>query len=170
MLIEKIVSAQQNNESAKLDLVQTFDPLLRKYARLLQGGEDSYQELVLFFLDLLNKINLKKLRDHNDATIVRYIATSTRNHYIRLSQKGRSLSDHEVELSDTMQFTAAEDAFGESTAGILDCLSEFERLVVVSVILEGYSAAEIAKRKHCSRQHINQVKQRALAKLKAQFQ
>lgn len=58
-LLDKLIKAQHHNKTASLFLVQQFKPLLLKFARLL-NGEDSYNDLVLFFLEMIMKINLEK--------------------------------------------------------------------------------------------------------------
>lgn len=51
-LIEKLP-----NTDACLELIETFDKLLRKYARLLRF-EDAYEELRLFFIELILQLQI----------------------------------------------------------------------------------------------------------------
>lgn len=46
-LYDKIVESQHGCEESTLNLIKTFDPLLKKYARLL-NTEDAYEELQCF--------------------------------------------------------------------------------------------------------------------------
>ena len=50
--------------------------------------------------------------------------------------------------------------------GILRCLNKKESRVIYLVYVQGYSTAEIAKANHKSRQAVNQLKQRALRKIR----
>lgn len=79
-LIEKLP-----DETAALQLLEMFDKLLRKYARQL-GTEDAYEELRLFFFELLDRLRNKKVRGDNDGYAVSYISKSVRNQYICIEQ------------------------------------------------------------------------------------
>lgn len=59
------------DEQAVMTLVKRFDKLLRKYARFLEY-EDAYNDLLLFFIELLHKLkdNTSLL---NDGVIVNYM-------------------------------------------------------------------------------------------------
>ena len=91
-LIEKLP-----NTDACLELIETFDKLLRKYARLLRF-EDAYEELRLFFIELILQLKNKEICDDNDGYIVSYISKAVRNQYIALSKRRRMKT--EIVLSD----------------------------------------------------------------------
>lgn len=165
MLIEQVKLAQQSNEAIS-ELILKFNPLLRKYAHLLEGGEDSYSDMVLFFLELIPKIDCEKMQIAGDGALVRYIEKAVRNHYILLSKRTCRQSDHEIELSDPLCHKLLKEDSDYSILSLLDELSPFEKMVVEKIVLQGYSAAVIAREQDCTRQHINQVKKRALEKLK----
>ena len=76
---------QLPDESAALQLLELFDKLLKKYANLL-GTEDAYEDLRLFFLDLLAQLKEKGIRNDNDGYIVSYISKSVKHQYIAMSK------------------------------------------------------------------------------------
>lgn len=76
---------QLPDESAALQLLELFDKLLKKYANLL-GTEDAYEDLRLFFLDLLAQLKGKGIRNDNDGYIVSYISKSVKHQYIAMSK------------------------------------------------------------------------------------
>ena len=68
-----------------MQLLELFDKLLKKYANLL-GTEDAYEDLRLFFLDLLAQLKGKGIRNDNDGYIVSYISKSVKHQYIAMSK------------------------------------------------------------------------------------
>ena len=61
MLLEKVVEAQKGSEEAKLELVEKFQPLIRKYGgKLLR--EDGREEMTLAFLEILESMKPEKLK------------------------------------------------------------------------------------------------------------
>ena len=77
------------DDDAALQLLEMFDKLLKKYARLL-GTEDAYEELRLFFFELLDKLKSKELCSDSDGYAVNYISKSVKNQYIALSKARNS--------------------------------------------------------------------------------
>lgn len=64
-MLSKIIS-EIPSESAELEMLQRFEKLLKKYAKLL-SYEDAYNDLVVFFLELLLSDSVKKLEGKQDA-------------------------------------------------------------------------------------------------------
>ena len=60
MLRDLVKKAQGNDKEAMLKLIEQFVPLLRKYSRKL-NYEDSYEEMTLFFIELIKSFRLDKL-------------------------------------------------------------------------------------------------------------
>lgn len=91
------------DEEVSLLLLEKFDRLLRKYARLL-NTEDGYEELRLFFLELLENLHKKEICTYNDGYVVNYISKAVKNHYIALSKKRRVYAESTFsELSEDQQ-------------------------------------------------------------------
>ena len=169
MLIHQIQLAQNSDEKAMLDLIETFSPLLEKYARVLGDVEDSKSDLTLFFIELILKIKHDKMRTTGDGAIVLYIEKAVKYHYIALSKKKRSQVNHEIELPEQAEHFLPEQRPIYSTFGLLDTLSSFEKMVVERTVLQGYSSADVARETNCTRQYINQVKKRALSRLESEI-
>ena len=162
------------DEEASLLLLEKFDRLLRKYARLL-NTEDGYEELRLFFFELLESLQQKTIRSDNDGYIVNYISKAVRNHYIALSKKHHM---HNVstfsELSEEQQtyveqLAATEDHTDISAYFSTNALSDRERMIMRMLFDEMRSVDEIAKILKVSRQAVNQSKIRALKKIRTEF-
>ena len=160
-------------ESAELEMLQRFERLLRKYARLL-NYEDAYSDLVAFFLELLLSDNIKKLEGKPDAVIVNYIDTAVKNEYIKLSKLAKRKYVLYSELDDQERF-AVETHYTyrqpEQLSWTIDSkkLTNWEKYVLKMIFECGLTIQEIAELSGKSRQAINQTKLKALAKLRRDF-
>jgi len=173
MLYDQIALAQNGDKAVMLALIEQFNPLIAKYSRLL-NTEDAFEEMRLVFIELIMELKLDKLRSHSDGVIVAYITKTIRTRYID-KNKRRELEDDTVywdDLDEFLQrklepsnplFSAEEDFIRAIPPGILN---EKELDIITMVYLYGYSAAEIARAKEITRQAVNQIKLRALRKLK----
>ena len=73
MLAIFVTNAQTGNHDAMLQLITRFQPLLKKYARIL-NYEDSYNDLVLLFIETIHVIRpcLKNKSCTNGYDLVNY--------------------------------------------------------------------------------------------------
>lgn len=163
------------DEAAALQLLEMFDKLLKKYARLL-GTEDAYEDFRLFFFELLNKLRGKNICSENDGYIVSYISKSIKNHYIALSKIRNSrredtFSDISGEQMIYIEHIAATaDNVDISVYFPIDNnLSEREKIILQLFFVDEYSVEEIANQLHISRQAVNQAKLRALKKIRKAY-
>lgn len=173
MVCKLVAKAQQGDEGAMLELVRRFQPLLRKYAKKLKY-DDAYGDCLLFFIELVKGMNLKRLNDNRDQTAVSYIKVSVKNFYVKKSYKimeqGREITFSE--LTEEQRYGIEEKMAGVDEIdfmvefGLDKLLNEQERNVISLVYVQGYTTAEIARKYHKSRQAVNQLKRRTLCKLK----
>lgn len=157
---------------ACLKLIDCFDGLLKKYARLL-NYEDAYNDVVLFFIELINKLHGELwVGTNSDGKIVNYIQKALRNEYIRLSKKQSSLrtiafTDLNIDNNSPVEKLLSKEAetklyeyFPKDAT-----LSMLEKQTIIMIFGYGYTVSEIATISGKSRQAINQTKLRALSKL-----
>lgn len=152
-----------------LYLIDKFSPILKKYASLL-GYEDAYNDLRLFFMELIRRIaNNSNLE--SDAQIVAYIKTSIIHHYYAKSKEKRTYKGHHFALDwENDAAVRAVEASGATYddysaiewEDLLSALTELERLTIIGIFRDCKSAAEIARKLGCSRQCVNQAKKRGL--------
>lgn len=172
MLCDLICNAQKGDKEAMLELIQKFSPLFRKYARKL-NYEDAYEDIILFYMEMIRSVNLERIASLEDGAVISYINVSIINYYnkrvrqIIRCEKEVALSDLTEEQKYYVEARAAKlnqtDFFEE--LGIKSLLSEKEYQIIYQIYEEGYTAAEIARISQQSRQSVNQLKQRALKKI-----
>lgn len=173
MVCSLLEKAQQGDQAAMLELINRFQPLLKKYARKL-GYDDAYEDCLLFFIELVTFIDLKKLNDRNDQAVVAYIKVSVKHFYDKRIRKvieeNREIafSDLSKEQKYYVESKTAKpdekDIFMEF--GIDKRLSPKEKRILDLVYIKGYTTTELARRLLKSKQTVNQLKKRALGKLK----
>ena len=173
MICDLLSKAQQGDQMAMMELIDRFQPLLRKYAKKL-GYDDAYEDCLLFFIELITTMKLKKLNGWKDQSVVSYIKVSVINFYKKKICKVIKEEQEIVfsELTEEQRYyiearTAKTDEINSFLElGIDRFLSEEEWMVLYLVYAKGYTIAEIARKEHKSRQTVNQLKQRTLNKLK----
>lgn len=132
-------------------------------------------ELTLRFIEIIHAMNLDALRSQGDGTIVAYLAQSVRNAYISLLSSKDKTAEPPVsweELTEAQRF-GLEAPIREREAldfsELLDICPELtkkERRVLTLIYFHGYTSAEVARIVHSTKQNINQIKMRALKKLR----
>lgn len=160
------------NEKAYLELLNRYQKLLHKYANLL-NYEDAYEDLRLFFLELVYHMRGAPVLKKGEGAIVKYIVMSVKNKYIALSkrqgQRSESsfseLSDEQLAIIESMSSERDEQDITEFFP-VSGGLSEREEVVIRELIVEGYSVCDVAAKHNVSRQAVNQMKLRALKKIK----
>ena len=162
MFSERILRAQAGSQEDMLFLIQRFEPQLKHYSRRLYS-EDAQSELTLRFIEIIHAMNLDALRSQGDGTIVAYLAQSVRNAYISLlSSKDKTaeppVSWEELREREALDFSELLDICPE--------LTKKERRVLTLIYFHGYTSAEVARIVHSTKQNINQIKMRALKKLR----
>ena len=163
MLAELIKKYRNNDEVAFYEIYKEFEKSILKYAAKT-GGEDARQDLILFFIELLNTINLDKFKDKFSDGLSRYIAVSLKNQYIFIS-KNKNKDIQQISFEETENFLGFvyDDYFGISEA--LSKLSEKQRFIITYKYIYNYSDTEISDILGITRQAVNRLKNRALKTL-----
>lgn len=166
-LVEKLP-----DEAAALELLEMFEKLLKKYARQL-GTEDAYEDLRLYFFELITKLKGKDICSDNDGYIVSYIAKSLKNQYILMSKQRNTYKvDPFSDISEEQMIYIEQLAASDDQADIsiyfpsYNKLTEKEETILHLFFVNEYSIEVIAKHLNISRQAVNQAKNRALNKIR----
>lgn len=174
MFSERILRAQAGSQEDMLFLIQRFEPQLKHYSRRLYL-EDAQSELTLRFIETIHAMNLDSLRSQGDGTIVAYLAQSVRHAYISLLPSRDKATEPPVsweELTEAQRLGLESPISGYEAldfSELLDTCPELtkrEREVLTLIYFRGYTSAEVARTVHSTKQNINQIKMRALKKLR----
>lgn len=176
MLIDLIRSAQEDDENAMLQLISRFDKLFRKYGRKLRY-EDANNDLIADFIELIRTFNFEKINNSSDGAIVNFLAKSTYHFYLKRLEVIMRKRHMEISLSD---LDSSQDQVLERRLAVQDRLSvselfpestltQKEKKILIAIYQEGYSVSDLAAFLHVSRQNINQIKKRAVSKIRNNF-
>ncbi len=175
MTIDIIQKSQGGDGDATLMLVEKFNPLLKKYAYKL-SYDDAYNDLLIDFIELLNNMQIKNIHNKSEGSMVSYICTSVHSSYIKrlieVKRLGKLLlySDlNENELYYVESISSTNDVYNYELSFIQKILTKQELAVISMIYFTGYTVTEIANFYGTSRQAVNQMKNRALKKLRNAF-
>lgn len=180
-LFDQISLAQKGDETALLELIDQFQPLLRKYSRKLKE-EDAYSDLQLQLIEVIKKVKLENLASRQDPYLLNYIKKCMEHHFIKLSKKQNN-------MAKVIPLSAFGQANGEErSAYFLDKLQsvsdeylqiEYDTLsrlltpreaeIIIFFYRFHYPVKEIAEHCHVSMSAISQTKTNAVKKLKKQL-
>lgn len=155
-------------------LISKFEPILKKYSYKL-FWEDALNDMIVKFIELIQELPLDNLRCKADGALVNYIAQSVRNTYLAYLRDYFNRPQASVSLDDSseaqkLEAISYEDKKEEQDfLDLLDScpeLTEKERTVLILVYYWGYTSVQIAESLSTSKQNINQIKKRALKKLR----
>lgn len=173
MLRTLIDKAQENDKDAMLELINRFQPIFKKYALKLDY-EDAYEDLILWFIELVKNYKLANLREE---VIVSYINVCIKNYYNK--KIGSLIEGKKIclwsDLSEEQSYyaeklLATEDEYNLFTElHLKEILNSSEYQIIYCIYVNGYSVAEIARRMNKTRQAVNQQKCRAIKKIKERF-
>lgn len=174
-MIAELIEALPDDR-AYLELLNRYDAILRKYARIL-NYEDAYEDLRVFFLTLVYTMRENPVLRKGDGVIVNYIVSSIKHQYVALSRSKCCRRDTLFsELTDEQRYwienhhTEPDYCDISELFPIIKKLSEREIEVIKEIYVTGYSTQELANRYRISRQAVNQLKQRALKRIRQSMQ
>ncbi|WP_404406571.1 sigma-70 family RNA polymerase sigma factor [Jeotgalibacillus malaysiensis] len=166
-LYDIAVKMRSGGERETLELLSTFEPIIHKYGRILDG-EDTKQDLKLHLLKVARKMPLEQLKDNNKI-IFSYLAKSLKYEFIRLSKK----NSKKIEIEQAFEVkNVADEAAMNSEIELLEMmevLTSQESFVIECMYVSDLSATELAQYMKISRQAVNQTKNRALEKMKCLY-
>ena len=151
MLMDQIIQAKQGSQADMLSLLQQFQPILKKYGRKL-WGEDGLEDMTAAFLQVIHDMKPEQIRCRAEGAVVQYLVQSVRHAYERLQRERMRQPAIAFSLNEMEEQT------------------EKETYVLEQVYYWGYTAAELAPGMGTSKQNVNQIKLRALGKLRRQWE
>lgn len=157
--------AKVRDKAAAMILLDRFLPQIKNISHAI-NGEDTYQDLQLFLLELADKIPLERDVFQNERILGAYIANSIRRRSCFLQCKKNRKENNELTLDENLEM-ASPSRFENSILllSLLETLTSKERLLIYLIYFYGYNCAEIARMRHISTQSVNQAKHKILKKL-----
>lgn len=174
-IIKHIIRAKDDDQ-ALLQLIDGFQPLLRKYTRKL-GYDDAYQDLQFAFIKTIYHLQSIDFKGKDNQSAKAYIKRSVISAFLQIIRKNNhrppelvesSLSDKQCdEMEEKSAYYDSYDGLDEY--GLKCYLTEKELDVLYHTIIKGETSQSIANKEHVSKQAINQIKNRAIKKIQKQF-
>lgn len=141
-----------------------FEGLIKHYSRKSEA-EDTAEELSVFLLELLYKLDASRFAGVSGDGLSRYIAVSLRNKYIAYSSQNDKFKKSTLcipnectYIEDSTKLTFLKDA--------LKYLTPKQKAVIQLKYIYNYSDVEIGLRLNITRQSVNQLKIRAIERLR----
>lgn len=150
-------------------IYEDFRKLILFYSGRLED-EDAYQDMNVFFVELLYSINLSLFKVDESDCLHRYIAVCIRNRYLYLLRKKRKYEKLNRELFES---SLLYDNLPEENLYItqaLETLSEKQRLAIIYKYIYNYSDVEISQYLDITRQAVNRLQNRGLKTLKKYYE
>lgn len=164
-----VFEAQKGDKNALLEVITFFDPLIKKYVKLMDYDEDFKSELTIYLMELIKSINLSDFRIMNDFTLINYIRTSVYHEYILLSKKRNEVvqSEKYYEVEDLNYLLGEDYRISDRLNDLL--IDELLRYYLTKceykcfnlMIIEGYSSSQASKTLGISRQAVNNSKKQS---------
>ncbi len=161
-----LIKKFRNNDITVFPVIfSEFDALIRHYGNK-SSADDTSQELTVFLLELLYKMELTPFYGASGDGLKRYISVAIRNRYIAYSR----LNDRKNEYSEF--FDVGEETDFLSSYIIKDALEKLnhrQRQIIINRYIYNYSEKQIGEILGISRQAVNQTKNRAIEFLRGYF-
>lgn len=167
-LFNRVVRVKSGNKDEIIFLIKRFKPLISKLSRNL-NYECASSDLIIYFIELINNINLDKFNLKNDGALVVYISKSLRNkHFDILKKNSKYIDEVRLELNNFIDSKNNEEAIWIDEY-ILNNLSLKEIEYLNYKINYGYKDIEITKKLNLSRQSIYKMKCKIAKKIKNEY-
>ena len=145
-----------------------FEKLIRLYASRLRE-EDAFQELCVFLVELLYKIDLSGFLSDRSDSVRRYIAVCIRNRYIFISKKQDDYGDKNYILFENKPDLSPGPAEIQMLREAVLALTLRQREYVIYRYVYNYTDGEIAGFMKISPQAAGRLNKRAVKTLKEYF-
>lgn len=83
LLHEQFSQAQNGDELSKVEIYKKFLPCIKGFGRKL-NYEEAETDLIIFLLEFIKKIDLKKFETRSDGEIVLYVHRAIKCRYINI--------------------------------------------------------------------------------------
>ena len=166
-LITLMEKFRNKDMSAYPLIFNEFEKLICHYTAKC-SAEDTYQELSVFLLELIYKIDISLFKNIKGDGLSRYITVCITNKYIEVSKRD-CIYKSENEFLDTTRPTTVDFLQKQILTDAMNMLTVKQKKIIVYKYIYDYSDAEIACRLNITRQAVNRIKNRAMDTLREYF-
>lgn len=165
----KLIEEYQNHRMENFHLIyEVFCKLIFTYGKQI-GEKEASQDLSIFLVELLFKIDISKFEKDESDDLQRYIAVCLRNEYYAMLKR----KQHMLTYYDELTYDIPENTYNPENALLIkDCLSnisENQRRILILRYFYDFSDSQIAEKLHISRQAVNKARKKGLETLKEFF-
>lgn len=165
-LNQLILKARTNDKKAMHKILQTFSAQMKSYSQKL-AQEDTLQDLTVFLIELVYKLRKNIVTLQNEKILLAYLSRSLRHKYLNLAHKHTIHQITEINLTEDLNIQYYDHKEQEIFMNdLLKELTSKEKTILSLLYFYGFSIKEIAQFNNVTRQAVNQIKNRALRKLK----
>lgn len=169
-LAETVIKAANGDDDAIVAIIAKFEPIIRKCSREL-NYEEVETDLIIGLLEIFPKMTRKISVETHEGEVVNYIAAMIRNKKIDLFRKHIKNCEKEVLNDELLNLSSYTINFSQKLE-IQECLkkiTERQKKVILLRYYHGFSDVEIAKILNVSRQAVNRMIRRAIAKIQEEY-
>ena len=172
MYLYNLITEYRNGNRSSLEILfNKFNPLIKKISREL-NYEESNSDLNIFFIELINNIDLSKFNKISDFIIISYIRTALLNKKVDLIRKRKKINieSYHTEMNGLIYdyYSRIEDEVCFKNY-IQSRLKGVQQKVIIYKYLKGYSDIEISQILNISRQAVNSAKNRAFKTIREDY-
>lgn len=169
-----ITLAKNNDDEALVEIIEMFEPMIRKFDKQMGFDEDFKSDMVEFLIRIIRTVDFSRMCIYSSGALVNYINKSLKNQFILLSKARGRLRTNEAHYDQEhveewlgIDYSAEYIVENIVTMEYLkSILSEREYSCLKLMVLEGHSSTEAARILGIARQTVNEAKIRALKKIK----
>ncbi len=168
-LYDLLNTAHNGNKDSIIELYLRFSKLIKKFS-ILANYEEAETDLVIFLLEFISNLDLKKLSNYSQGELVNYIHKSLKNHTYNLIKHNRRKQIDEAYIEYDLPFT---DTYTQNELydflRFTKKLTSMQQKIIIGLYLYDYTVLELASIFKISRQAVNQNKLKALELIKSEI-
>lgn len=171
-----ILKAKNKDSGAMQYLISKFTPILKKYAYKL-GYEDAYDDLQLFFIELVYNIDFNNIKSKDDGALTNYLNVSVYNHHLMLLRKYTAKEQNErvFNSEEEKDVVINKEGYIDDHSKLLfdrldTILNETEAKVIKYIFYDNLSIKEVSILVNKTQRNVYKVKAKRLKKLKRYLQ
>ncbi len=162
LLYDLFVQAKDGSEVAKVDIYNKFLPCIKGFAKKL-SYEEAETDLVIFLLEFINNVSLKKIKNISDGEIVLYVYNAIKCRYINIL---KALNNKNIQIialdMDINHFDYYKEIELEYISWLLSNLSDVQKKIIIGKYLYNYSNIELSEICGISKQAVSRQRKKAI--------